>query len=256
LARIIGVIPARMASTRFPGKPLAPIHGVPLLEHVFRRVQSCSMLDEVYVATCDEVIARAARAFGAQAVMTSATHERASDRVAEVAERCATDIVVMVQGDEPLIRPEMIEAAVEPLLRDPSIGCVNLVGRIRSEEELRDRNTIKVVTARDGRALYLSRQPIPSASGRPFGFTDWRKQVCVIPFRRDALLEFTRLPHGPLEELESIDMLRFLENGLPVHTVRTDCETHAVDVAGDVPVVETMMAHHPWPGDRSPVGAP
>jgi 3-deoxy-manno-octulosonate cytidylyltransferase (CMP-KDO synthetase) len=78
----------------------------------------------------------------------------------------------------------------------------------------------------------------------------------VIPFRRDALLEFTRLPHGPLEELESIDMLRFLENGLPVHTVLTDCETHAVDVAGDVPVVETMMAHHPWPGDRSPVGAP
>jgi 3-deoxy-manno-octulosonate cytidylyltransferase (CMP-KDO synthetase) len=255
LTRIIGVIPARMGSTRFPGKPLAPIRGVPMLEHVYRRVRGCALLDEVYIATCDDAIARAARAIGAQPVMTAATHERASDRVAEIATRYEADVVVMIQGDEPLIRPEMIDSAVAPMLRDSSINCVNLVGRIRSENELRDRNTIKVVTARDGRALYFSREPIPGACGRAFGTVDWRKQVCVIPFRRHALLSFARLPHGSLEELESIDMLRFLENGLAVHTVPTDCETHAVDVPADVPVVAEMMAHHPWPGDGRPSGA-
>ena len=113
-----------------------------------------------------------------------------------------------------------------------------------------DRNTIKVVMARDGRALYFSRQPIPSAGGRSFGAVDWRKQVCVIPFRREALLSFASLPRGPLEDLESIDMLRFLENGLDVHVVPTDSETHAVDVPADLEIVSLLLARQPWHADE------
>ena len=128
MTEIVGVIPARMGSTRFPGKPLVPIRGAPMLEHVFRRTKACRALSRVIIATCDEEIARAAQGFAAQVVMTSAEHERASDRVAEVAGHVAADIVVMVQGDEPLIRPEMIDAAVAPMLADETIACVNLSG--------------------------------------------------------------------------------------------------------------------------------
>ena len=254
MTRVVGVIPARMGSTRFPGKPLAAILGRSMLEHVYRRARACTALNEVVIATCDEVIARAASEFGARTMMTSPGHVRASDRVAEVADRYEADILVMIQGDEPLIRPEMIETAVAPMLEDASIGCVNLAGIIRSDRELRDRNTIKVVMSRDSRALYFSREPIPNAGDRPFRPGDWYKQVCVIPFRRQALLSFTYLPRGPLEEIESIDMLRFLENGLPVHMVSTDVETHAVDVPSDVDVVSSLLARHPWPSSGPPGG--
>jgi len=247
--RVIGVIPARMGSTRFPGKPLASIRGVPMLEHVYRRSQACSILSEIVIATCDDVIVRAAATFGARAVMTSADHARASDRVAEAVAQDDADIVVMIQGDEPLILPEMIEAAVEPMLRDTSIHCVNLAGRILSESELADRNTIKLVASPNGRALYFSREAIPSAGGRTFSAVDWRKQVCVIPFRRDALLAFASLPRGRLEELESIDMLRFLENGVDVHIVPIEHVTHAVDVPADIEIVTSLLARNPWHPD-------
>ena len=131
MTRIIGVIPARMGSTRFPGKPLAKIRGLTMLEHVYRRSRACALLDEVIIATCDHAIARAADSFGARVAMTSASHDRASDRVAEATAREPADIIVMIQGDEPLIRPEMIESAVTAMLRDPSVGCVNLASIIR-----------------------------------------------------------------------------------------------------------------------------
>ena len=256
MTRVLGVIPARMGSTRFPGKPFASIRGVPMLEHVYRRSQACAILSEVVIATCDDVIVRAAAAFGARAVMTSTNHERASDRVAEVAAQDDADIVVMIQGDEPLILPEMIEAAVAPMLGDTSIRCVNLAGRILSEYELADRNTIKLVASLDGRALYFSREAIPSAGGRPFSTVDWRKQVCVIPFRRDALSAFASLPRGRLEELESIDMLRFLENGVDVHVVPIEQETHAVDVPADIEIVTSLLVRNPWhPGGDAGVPA-
>jgi 3-deoxy-manno-octulosonate cytidylyltransferase (CMP-KDO synthetase) len=236
-----------MGSTRFPGKPLARIQGLTMIEHVYRRSRACALLDEVIIATCDRAIAQAAESFGAPFIMTSAAHDRASDRVAEATARTAADIIVMIQGDEPLIRPEMIESAVTAMLRAPSVGCVNLAGIISSEHEVRDRNTIKVVAALDGNALYFSRQPIPDFGQRRFAKGPCLKQVCVIPFRRRALTSFATLPRGPLEELESIDMLRFLENGQPVRIVTTDIETHAVDVPGDLDVVELMMTRKPWP---------
>jgi len=233
MERVVAVIPVRLGSSRFPGKPLAPLHGLPMLEHVYRRAQLCDQLDEVYVATCDEEIRIAARGFGAAVIMTSPTHERATDRVAEAAERFQADIIVMIQGDEPMITPEMIAASLAPLRSDRSIGCVNMVHRISSQREILDPNTIKVVADLNDNALYFSRSPIPKA--------EIFKQVCVIPFRRECLLEFARLTPTPLERSESIDMLRLLEHGRSVRLVETHVTTHAVDTPEDLHLVETLM---------------
>ncbi len=241
MSRILGVIPARMASSRFPGKPLALIHGRPMIEHVFRGTAACRLLDEVVIATCDEEIAAAARSFGARPVMTSSHHERATDRVAEVSASDAADLIVMVQGDEPLVQPEMIEAAVQPLIADAAICCVNLAALIRNDAELNHPNTIKVVHNRRGDALYFSRQPIPHPA-QAAAAGAYLKQVCVIAFRRDVLARFAQLQQSPLEIAESVDMLRFLENGIPVRLARTAVETHAVDCPADLAVVADAMA--------------
>lgn len=245
LTSIVAVIPARMGSARFPGKPLAPIAGRPMVEHVYRRAAMCGRLGAVYVATCDREIAAAVEAFGGRVRMTSPTHERASDRAAEAAESLDADVVVMIQGDEPLITPAMIEAAVAPLLEDSTVQCVNLARRIRSRKEYLDRNTIKVVMNVRGDALYFSRSPVPEVDfdspARPSVF----KQVCVIPFRRDFLREFARLPPTPLERAESIDMLRVLEHGGRVRLVETDADTHAVDTPADLELVEALMLADP-----------
>ena len=233
MERVVAVIPARMGSSRFPGKPLALLHGLPMLEHVYRRAQLCDQLDEVYVATCDDEIREVARGFGAAVIMTSATHERATDRVAEAAEHLEADIIVMIQGDEPMITPEMIAASLAPLRSDRSIGCVNLVHRIESQQEFHDPNTIKVVADLNDNALSFSRSSIKKANVF--------KQVCVIPFRRQCLLEFARLPPTPLERAESIDMLRLLEHGRSVHLVETHVTTHAVDTPEDLQLVESLM---------------
>ena len=240
MERTVAVIPARMGSSRFPGKPLAPLHGLPMIEHVFRRAKLCSQLDAVYVATCDEEIRDVAEGFGAKVIMTSAAHERATDRVAEAAEHFTADLIVMIQGDEPMLTPEMIDTALGPLRSDPSISCVNLVHRITSQQEFLDPNTIKVVADANGNALYFSRSPIPHVN---FEDTTAKifKQVCVIPFTRSCLQEFSRLPSTPLERAESIDMLRLLEHGRNVRLVETLVATHSVDTPADLQFVETMM---------------
>jgi 3-deoxy-manno-octulosonate cytidylyltransferase (CMP-KDO synthetase) len=243
--RIIAIIPARMGSSRFPGKPLARILGRPMIEHVFRRAAMCYLLDAVYVATCDEEIRRVAEGFGAQVLMTSDAHERASDRVAEAAASLEADIVVMIQGDEPMITPGMIASAVTPMIVDPSVTCVNLARRIVNWEEYYDRNTIKVVTDVHGDALYFSRAPIPTLNFADVERGGAFKQVCVIPFRRDFLCEFARLPQTPLERAESIDMLRVIENGGRVRMAPTDVDTHAVDTAEDLRLVESLMKDDP-----------
>jgi len=245
MTRIVAVIPARMGSRRFPGKPLAPILGRPMVEHVYRRAAMCARLAAVYVATCDQEIATAVEAFGGRVVMTSPAHERASDRAAEAAESFDSDVVMMIQGDEPLVTPPMIDAALGPLLEDATVRCVNLARRIRSREEYLDRNTIKVVMNVWGDALYFSRAPIPEVDfdspARPPVF----KQVCVIPFRKDFLRDFARLPPTPLERAESIDMLRVLEHGGRVRMVETDADTHAVDTPADLRLVEALMREDP-----------
>jgi 3-deoxy-manno-octulosonate cytidylyltransferase (CMP-KDO synthetase) len=246
--RIVAMIPARMNSSRFPGKPLAALHGRPMIEHVLRRTSMCERLDAVYVATCDAEIRDAIEEIGGQVLMTSATHERASDRVAEAAEHVEADIVVMIQGDEPMITPRMILAAITPMLDDPSIQCVNLACRINSREQYVDRNTIKAVMNVHGDALYFSRAPIPAIDdARDFASVPAPvfKQVCVIPFRRDYLREFARLPPTPLERAESIDMLRVIEHGGRVRLVETETATHAVDTHADLRLVESLMENDP-----------
>lgn len=242
MSRILGVIPARMGSSRFPGKPLADLHGKPLIQHVFERTAASGALHDVVIATCDAEIRDAARAFGARVVMTSAAHERATDRVAEVSAHDPADLVVMVQGDEPMIRPEMIAASVQPFSTDPSLACVNLAARIQSIGELQDANTVKVVTDCAGNALFFSRSPIPHPGRVAFDHGTWLKQVCIIAFRRDALSRFAALPQRPLEIAESVDMLRFLEHGIAIRTVLTDAATHAVDTPHDLALVARLMS--------------
>jgi 3-deoxy-manno-octulosonate cytidylyltransferase (CMP-KDO synthetase) len=239
--RIIAVIPARMAASRFPGKPLAMIRGRTMIEHVYRRTKLCRALDDVLVATCDAEIAERVEGWGGRVVMTSASHERASDRVAEAARQVSGDIVVMVQGDEPLILPEMIDLAVAPLLASGDVECANLVSPISREEEFLDPNTIKVVMDRNGNALYFSREPIPTRTRMPFGDLVVFKQVCVIPFTLRFLFRFTELEPTPLERAESIDMLRALEHGHRVRLVRTDHQTQSVDTPDDLRRVEGLM---------------
>ena len=247
----VALIPARMGSSRFPGKPLASICGMPMIGHVYHRARMSARLDAAYVATCDEAIADYCRSIGAPVVMTSPAHERASDRCAEAmltieaARGRTVGLAVMIQGDEPMIRPAMIDAAVDGLVADPRASAVNLMGAIEGADELADPNEIKVVVDREGYALYFSRAPIPWS--RDGG--SWRSgnQICVIPFRREALLRFTNLPPTPLEMAESIDMLRFLEHGervrmVPVEDADAMC---SVDTPDDLAFVEGVMARDP-----------
>lgn len=246
--KAIGIIPARMASSRFPGKPLAPIHGVPMVGHVYFRAKMSPALEQVCIATCDDEIRRYAESIGAPCVMTASTHERASDRAAEamlkLEERGSgrADIVAMIQGDEPMLRPEMIAAAVQPLLDDPTVNVSNLYAEMATAEEFEDPNEVKVVIGLGGDALYFSREPVPSRR-KGTASVPMRKQVCVIPFRRDYLLRFNALPPTPLETIESVDMLRILEHGERVRMVRTDVVSLSVDTPRDLArVVELMKA--------------
>jgi len=241
--KIVAMIPARMGSSRFPGKPLAPILGKPMIEHVYRRVARCEQLDETIIATCDEEIAAAAAGFGAPVIMTSASHERASDRIAEAARSIEADVIVMVQGDEPMIYPDMIDAAIEPFLDDAGVGCVNLSRRIEDRQEFENPNTIKVVTNPANHAMYMTRAPIPTLTDGGLADTVALKQVCVIVFTRSELELYTSLPATPLERYESVDMLRLMEHGRTVHMVATDRDTVAVDCPEDLQRVEALLQH-------------
>jgi 3-deoxy-manno-octulosonate cytidylyltransferase (CMP-KDO synthetase) len=247
---IIGIIPARMASSRFPGKPMIDILGMPMIGHCLKRSEMSSLLDDVYVATCDTEIYDYITSVGGKAVMTADTHERASDRTAEallkIEEDTGTpiDIVVMLQGDEPMITPDMIQAAVEPLQEDPEIKISNLYADIHSIEAFEDPNEVKVVVDKFGFAIYFSREPIPS---RKKGVQDGSmfKQVCIIPFDRDYLLEYNSMEQTPLEIIESVDMMRIIENGMKVKMVFTNKDTYAVDNHADLELVQEKMKSDP-----------
>lgn len=245
---IIAVVPARMGSSRFPGKPLADIHGVPMVGHVALRTALCPLLTATYIATCDQAIMDYAASRGIRAVMTADTHEHCSDRTAEALlaiERelgITADIVVMVQGDEPMVTPGMIEASLRPMLDDPGLQVVNLMGDLADEREFEDPSEVKVVTDPRGNALYFSREPIPSRK-KTREPVPMKKQVCIIPFRRDYLLAFNSLPESPLERIESIDMLRVLENGGTVRMVPVRERNLSVDTPDDLRRVRELMEH-------------
>jgi len=243
---IIGIIPARMGSSRFYGKPLEKIRGIPMVAHVYFRSKMSKLLSEVYVATCDQEIAHYVEGVGGKVIMTADTHERASDRTAEAlikvekAKGIQVDIVVMIQGDEPMLRPEMIDEAVQPIIEDDSILVTNLMAPLKSAKEHDDKNEVKVVVDRQHFALYFSREPIPSR---------WKmgedvikqKQVCVIPFRREFLLKFNELDPTPLEVAESVDMMRVLEHGYKIKMIKTKHDVYSVDTEQDRQRVEKLM---------------
>jgi 3-deoxy-manno-octulosonate cytidylyltransferase (CMP-KDO synthetase) len=243
--KIIAIIPARMGSSRFPGKPMEKILGIPMIEHVYRRVKENKNLSQVAIATCDEVIMRHIESIGGMAVMTSSEHERASDRCAEALKIIEDntgqmfEIVVMVQGDEPMIYPEMIDQALAPLFSESDIQITNLIGKISGAEEFEDRNCIKVVCDQYRNALYFSREPIPTTSKGQF--MPAGKQICVIPFRKNFLYQYNLMKPTPLEIVESIDMLRILENGMQVKMVDTDFSSYSVDTKDDLKRVENLL---------------
>jgi 3-deoxy-manno-octulosonate cytidylyltransferase (CMP-KDO synthetase) len=243
---IIAIIPARMDSSRFPGKPLAEILGKPMIGHVYDRVNKCDLLTKTVIATCDYEIKEYIESIGGKAVMTSDRHERASDRCAEALgyienqDSVQYDIVVMVQGDEPMTCPEMIIEAVTPMIDDPEILVTNLIGDIKTKEEFEDRNCIKVVCDLQSNAICFSREPIPTRSKTID--IPMKKQVCIIPFTRKFLLEYTEMEPTPLEIAESIDMMRVLEHGLKIKLVPTDYQSYPVDTENDLKRVEEIMS--------------
>jgi 3-deoxy-manno-octulosonate cytidylyltransferase (CMP-KDO synthetase) len=248
--KIIGIIPARLSSSRLPRKPMADILGMPMIGHVFLRSKLSQILDEVYVATCDQEIVDYIESIGGKAIMTANTHERASDRTAEALLKIEADtnervdIVVMIQGDEPMITPEMITASVEPILNDESIKITNLMAKMNTKEEHEDPAEVKVVVDLNNFAMYFSREPIPS---RKKGVEDvpMLKQVCIIPFERDFLLSYNEMKQTPLEIIESVDMNRLLENGIKIKMVMRHEETYSVDTPDDLRNVNDKMKNDP-----------
>lgn len=244
--KILGVVPARMAASRFPDKPMKMIQGMPMVEHCYLRSAMCPLLDDIVVATCDTSILEHIIENGGKAVMTSDKHERATERTAEaltVLEKqypdMHYDIIVMIQGDEPLIDPEMITQVINPLLNGKA-NVSNLMVTLIAEEEVNNPNNVKVVTGINGNALYMSREPIPSKE-KFKGQINYFRQLGLIGFTRKALLGFIALETTELEKIESVDMNRFLENGISIHMVETKFEVDAVDTPDDLIRVEEKM---------------
>lgn len=240
--KAVGIIPARMASTRFPGKPLAKILGIPMLEHVYRRSVMAKSLAEVHVATCDEEIFDAVRTFGGRAVMTSTSHERCTDRVTEAVRNLgiSADVVLNIQGDEPMVYPEHIDGLVEKLEEDPAVSVVNVVVPIKDEAEHRNPNVVKVVMDREQFALYFSREPIPSRwKGSPQ--VSLFRQTGIIGFTWAFLRAFSAMEPTPLEKVESVDMLRVIEHGHRIKLLLAEEPIYTVDTESDRDCVEARL---------------
>ena len=240
----IAVIPARYASTRLPGKPLVRLAGKTMIERVWERVRRATSISGVIVATDDERIRSEVAAFGGEALMTRADHRSGTERVAEVAAaRSDADIVVNVQGDEPLIEPAAIDAAVEAMGSAEEVGVATLAVPIANPADIMDANVVKVVLDFDGNALYFSRAPIPWVRDRG-GPVHARhlKHLGLYAFRREALLEFATFPQGDLERIEQLEQLRWLENGYRIRVVETEYDSVSVDMPEDVTRVEQLLA--------------
>ena len=231
--KILGVIPARFASSRFPGKVLAQIASKSMLQRVYERASLARYLTATIIATDDERIYDAARSFGARVVMTRADHVSGTDRVAEAASAENAELVVNIQGDEPLIEPAAIDAAILPLAHDPAIVMGTLKKAIEDPREVTDPNVVKVVTDRNGDAIYFSRCPIPFERGPARPGTHF-KHIGLYVYRRDFLLGYSALPVGPLERAERLEQLRAIENGYRIRVVETECESLGVDTPEDL----------------------
>jgi 3-deoxy-manno-octulosonate cytidylyltransferase (CMP-KDO synthetase) len=260
--KIIAIIPARYGSTRFPGKSLALINGKPMIQWVYERTKQSRLVTRVIVATDDDRIAKAVSAFNGEAVMTSSSHPTGTDRIAEVAKKLDCTFVLNVQGDEPLVRPDMIDEAVAPLLNDPSIPMGTLCKKIGDRGEAFDPNVVKVVFDGKGFALYFSRAPIPwdrdswagknQESGvrsrelevrcqKPITESHMYKHIGLYVYRREFLLSYTGMPQMPLETIEKLEQLRVLERGYKIKVVVTEHESFGVDIPGDLSKIQKLI---------------
>lgn len=245
--RAVAVIPARMASSRFPDKPLKPLLGLPLILHVWHRCRLATSLENVIVATCDDEIRTTVEAAGGLVIMTSLEHQRATDRSAEAVQLASLDLadddfVLMVQGDEALVSPAMIDRMVS-VYDQTRPAAVNLVSRLYRHEDHDDPNTVKIVASPSGDALYLSRAPIPSRART--AEVPMYQQTGVIGFSAAFLSRFSTMPQTPLEKIESVDMLRVVEHGLSLKLAFTDTETIGVDTPADLARAESSLARDP-----------
>lgn len=244
--KVAGIIPARMKASRFPGKPLARISGLTMIEHVFRRSSRNRRFSEICIATCDREIAEVSEAFGCRAIMTSDAHQRGTDRVAEAAASVEADIIVNIQGDEPLIQPAIFDELLAPF-DEPSggdLGCTNLMAALSSDEEHDSLNNVKVAVDLRGRALYFSREPIPSR--RMGAQPSYRfRQIGIYAFRAAVLRAFSTLSPTPSEVAESCDMMRFVEHGYPIQMVPTTVALQSVDTPADLEVADRLMRTDP-----------
>ena len=238
----VAVIPARYASIRFPGKALAEIAGKTMIEHVYRRASAARNVDTVIVATDDDRIADAVRRFGGNVRMTAATHTTGTERIAEVAATLDCDLVVNLQGDEPLIEPAAIDEAIEPFRHDAGLSMTSLCQRIYRVEDVLDPNVVKVVTDRAGRALYFSRAPVPFyRSSGDHRLAGPLKHIGLYVQRREFLLMIASLQPSPLERAEALEQLRVLEHGYRIRMVETTHDSIGVDTPADLERVRRLM---------------
>ena len=242
--KILSIIPARMNSSRFYGKPMKKILGIPMIERVYKNVIMSKLIDITFVATCDLEIHNYILSIGGNSILTSKKHNRATERTSEAAIKIEKklktkfDIIVMVQGDEPMVKGPMISKALKPLIQNNKIKVSNLMTKVRDKKEFLDLNEPKVVVDNNNFALYFSRCPIPSPW---IEFQKGYKQVCVIPFRKDYLKKFNTLKPTSLETTESIDMNRILQSGEKIKMVEINEYVKSVDTIADLKEVERLM---------------
>ncbi len=252
---VIAIIPARYAATRLPGKPLLDIAGKPMILRVIERAQRCALIQRVIVATDDERIYQAVTAAGAEAQMTSPAHRTGTDRLAEVAASLEADIIVNVQGDEPLIEPSVIEQAIAPLLEDATIQMSTTCEPIESAADVINPNVVKVVTDHTGFALYFSRNPLPyprneviahgslaaALANEPALLARYAKHTGLYVYRREFLLRYAQLTSTPLEQSESLEQLRALEHGYRIRVVKVAHRSIGVDTPEDLAFVRQQF---------------
>ena len=239
---ILAVIPSRYGAVRLPGKPLVQIAGKPMIQHVWERASRATKLSKVVVATDDERIRAAVQSFGGEAIMTRADHRSGTDRVAEVAATAPADIFINVQGDEPLVSPEAIDALVDAIAEDELVQLATLAVPLQHTKDIMDPNIVKVVLDFNSDALYFSRAPIPWVRGTKNSVhARHLKHLGLYAYRKEALLDYNTLPPGDLERVEQLEQLRWMENGYKMRVAETEHDAVSVDVPEDVERVEKLM---------------
>ena len=248
--KIVGFIPARYQSTRFRGKPLALIAGRPMIQHVYQRSKGCPELDEIYVATDDLRIYDCVTEFGGHAIMTDGKHVSGTDRIAEAAQKinlADRDIVVNIQGDQPVFRPSMLSDLIRALADNPTIPMSTLMHRIKDDRELHNTNTVKIAVDNNGFALYFSRLPIPFCRDRESKAIHY-KHLGFYGYRKEFLSTFTSLSYGLLEEAEKLEQLRPLEHGFKIKVIETLFDSIDVNTPEDIEIAQKELSQLKNPG--------